>query len=102
MPSGLWRSGSASHWQCGGRGFESRQLHKVSSSRGGTAELTLPSPSRTKGSIHVRGRCVVAKQSVPPAPASPDERPKRPRYDHAAVEAKWQERWTRDRLYETP
>src|SRR5205823_8514998 len=26
--SGLWRSGSASHWQCGGRGFESRQLHQ--------------------------------------------------------------------------
>src|SRR5205823_8029813 len=26
--SGLWRSGSASHWQCGGRGFESRQLHR--------------------------------------------------------------------------
>src|SRR2546426_11676148 len=25
--AGLWRSGSASHWQCGGRGFESRQVH---------------------------------------------------------------------------
>ena len=26
--AGLWRSGSASHWQCGGRGFESRQVHR--------------------------------------------------------------------------
>src|SRR5205807_2917281 len=31
--SGLWRSGSASHWQCGGRGFESRQLHGLARTR---------------------------------------------------------------------
>src|SRR5687768_2948375 len=44
----------------------------------------------------------VAKQNVRPAPAAPDEHPKRDRYVPGDIEPKWQERWTRDRLYETP
>ena len=46
----------------------------------------------------------MAKRTVRPAPALPgtDEPHKKERYAPAVIEPKWQERWARDRLYETP
>src|SRR5207249_9168180 len=88
--SGLWRSGSASHWQCGGRGFESRQLHRGKGpalNRGGTAEGSPFRPLCTRvgrEGVFVPG----GNRRTKEVEVTSEVKPKIDRYVPAAIEAK--------------
>src|SRR6266576_3489686 len=93
--SGLWRSGSASHWQCGGRGFESRQLHaakpRTRCPQLGWYHGGLSSPGMEGLIYFLKGGRMTS------------ELEKRiDRYTPAAIEAKWRERWASSGLHNTP
>src|SRR4030081_2943980 len=92
--SGLWRSGSASHWQCGGQGFESPQLHRTWV---GVSIEVVPRkwpfrPLVDGGPFDFSARRYRAMTSET----------KTERYAPAAIEPKWQAHWASTGLYNTP
>ena len=105
---GCSSAGRAPHWQCGGQGFESPQLHHRASfvagskpNRGGTTDGVFcpSSPGGRWAFSFVRkgNRMTTANQTAANAGAA--ERPDR--YDATPIEQKWRTRWEESGLYRT-